>query len=106
MRSAAFMTVAFSRSSRPMEPISWLSDTGMSPSSSRTTSAAARSWRSETDANTLVTATASALPATRLRNRRSSSTPSGTISRPSNSRPPGTMASPTEIASRRSAGQS
>jgi hypothetical protein len=57
---APLRMVAFSRSSRPIEPISWLSEVCTSPSSRLTTSAATSSWRAETGANTLVIATASA----------------------------------------------
>ena len=91
--------VAFSRSSRPIEPISWLSETCTSPSSRLTISAAASSCRRETGANTLVIATPSAVPPTSPRKRAMASVSSGDRSRPSNSMPPSTIVSPTETAS-------
>src|SRR5439155_17901754 len=103
---APFSTVAFSRSSSPTEPISWLSERWTSsPSSSRAISAASSSCRSETGAKTLEIATPSTVPATLARKRRVSSASNGTRSRPSNSMPPRTIVSPPETASRRSAGQ-
>ena len=105
--SAAFSTVAFSRSIRPSEPTSWLSETATSsPSTSSERSRAARSCSAETGEKTPVTATASALPAHRLeeargrlaierRRARARRTPS----------PPPTIASPAETARRRSSGQ-
>src|SRR5579875_1793060 len=104
--SAAFRIVAFSRSSRPTEPISWLSDTWTSPSSRLTISAASSSWRADTGANTLVIATPSALPATPARNCCSASPSNGARSRPSNSMPPPMIAAPTDTAPARSAGHS
>jgi hypothetical protein len=101
---APLRMVAFSRSSRPIEPISWLSEMCTSPSSRLTTSAASSSCRGETGANTLVIATPSAAPPTSPRNRAIASVSSGDRSRPSNSMPPSTMAAPTETASARSRG--
>ena len=103
--SAPFRIVAFSRSSRPSEPISWLSETWTSPSSRLTISAAASSCRAETGAKTLVMATPSAVPATSPRNRAMASVSSGARSCPSNSMPPPTITAPAEIAVVRSAGQ-
>ncbi len=77
---AALSTVAFSRSSRPSEPISWLIETG-SPYSRLTSSSTARSCSSPAGLNTPVTATASAR--TPSRKRRIASGSSGPISRPS-----------------------
>ena len=102
---APFRIVAFSRSSRPSEPISWLSETWTSPSSRLTISAAASSCRAETGAKTLVMATPSAVPATSPRNRAMASVSSGARSCPSNSMPPPTITAPAEIALVRSAGQ-
>ena len=62
---APLRIVAFSRSSRPIEPISWLSEVCTSPSSRLTTSAASSSCRAETGANTLVITTPSAWSPTR-----------------------------------------
>src|SRR5712691_583635 len=103
---AAFRIVAFSRSSRPTEPISWLSETCTSPSSRLTTPAASSSCRGETGANTLVIATASAAAPTSPRNRATASPSNGDRSRPSNSMPPSTTVWPTETASARSGGHS
>ncbi len=103
--SAPFRMVAFSRSSRPSEPISWLSETWTSPSSRLTISPASSSCRGETGAKTLVIATPSAVPATSPRNRAIASVSSGDRSRPSNSMPPSTITAPAEIASVRSGGQ-
>src|SRR5215471_7527043 len=103
--SAPLSTVAFSRSSRPIEPISWLSETSMSPSSRLTTSAASSSCRGETGANTLVIATASAVPAVSPRNLATASASKGDRSRPSNSMPPSTITAPAETTSVRSPGQ-
>src|SRR6185312_14040965 len=102
---APFRIVAFSRSSRPIEPISWLSEMCTSPSSRLTISAAASSCRAETGANTLVMATPSAVPATSPRNRAIAPVSSGARSRPSNSMPPSTITAPAEIARVRSGGQ-
>jgi hypothetical protein len=58
---AVFKIVAISRSSRATDPISRLSETGTSPSSRLTISAASsRSCRGETGAKTLVIASPSA----------------------------------------------
>jgi hypothetical protein len=103
--SAPFRIVAFSRSSRPTEPISWLSETCTSPSSRLTTSAASSSWRGETGANTLLIATPSACPATVPANLAIASVSSGDRSWPSNSIPPSTIVAPTDTASTRSSGQ-
>jgi hypothetical protein len=96
--------VAFSRSSRPIEPISWLSETWVSPSSRLTTSAASSSCRGETGANTLVMTMPWAAPPTSPRNRAMASVSRGDRSRPSNSMPPSTIVVPTEMASARSRG--
>ena len=101
---APLRIVAFSRSSRPIEPISWLSEVCTSPSSRLTTSAASSSWRAETGANTLVIATPSAWPPTWPRNRAIASVSSGDRSWPSNSIPPSTIVAPTETAPTRSGG--
>src|SRR5581483_9740597 len=99
-------TVAFSRSSRPSVPISWLSESSTSPPRlDRTISAASSSCSAETEENTLVIATPSIEPGKESRKRRSSCAPNGTISQPLNSLPPGTIASPAEIVCRRSTGQ-
>ena len=97
--------VAFSRSSSPIEPISWLSEVCTSPSSRLTISAASNSWRAETGANTLVIATPSAPSPTSPRKRAMASVSSGDSSWPSNSIPPSTILAPTETACTRSGGQ-
>src|SRR5215470_16345400 len=102
--SAPLSMVAFSRSSRPIEPISWLSETWISPSSRLTTSAASSSCRGETGANTLVMTMPSAAPPTSPRNRAMASVSTGDRSRPSNSMPPSTIVAPTEMVSVRSRG--
>src|SRR6516164_7140540 len=102
--SAPLSMVAFSRSSRPIEPISWLSETWISPSSRLTTSAAISSCRGETGANTLVMTMPSAAAPTLPRNRAMASVSRGDRSRPSNSMPPSTIVVPTEMVSVRSRG--
>src|SRR5215470_7767575 len=102
--SAPLSMVAFSRSSRPIEPISWLSETCVSPSSRLTISAASSSCRGETGANTLVITMPWAAPPTWPRNRAMASVSRGDMSRPSNSMPPSTIVVPTEMASVRSRG--
>src|SRR5215471_14476140 len=102
--SAPLSMVAFSRSSRPIEPISWLSETWISPSSRLTISAASSSCRGETGANTLVMTMPWAAPPTSPRNRAMASVSRGDMSRPSNSMPPSTIVVPTEMASVRSRG--
>src|SRR5215475_14310609 len=102
--SAPLSMVAFSRSSRPIVPISWLSETWISPSSRLTISAASNSCRGETGANTLVMTMPWAAPPTSPRNRAMASVSRGDSSRPSNSMPPSTTAVPTEMASVRSPG--
>ena len=98
--------VAFSRSSRPTDPISWLSETCTSPSSRLTISAASSSWRAETGANTLVIATPSHRPATDDKNAATALSSKGDRSRPSNSIPPGTTTAPADTTAVRSAGHS
>jgi len=102
---APLSIVAFSRSSRPIEPISWLSEMCTSPSSRLTTSAASSSCRGETGAKTLVIATPSAAWPACPRNRAMASVSSGDRSWPSNSIPPSTIVAPTETARTRSGGQ-
>src|SRR2546421_4025479 len=102
--SAPLSMVAFSRSSRPIEPISWLSEIWISPSSRLTTPAASSSCRGETGANTLVMTMPSAAPPTSPRNRAMASVSTGDRSRPSNSMPPSTIVAPTEMVSVRSRG--
>src|SRR5215475_2682149 len=102
--SAPLRMVAFSRSSRPSEPISWLSETWISPSSRLTMSAASSSCRGETGANTLVMTMPWAAPPTSPRNRARVSVSNGDRSRPSNSMPPSTIVVPTEMVSVRSRG--
>ena len=102
---AAFSTVAFSRSSSPTVPTSWLSEMWTSaPSTARAASPTASSCSAETGAKTLAIATPSTCPAMLSRKRRAVSRSSGTISRPSNSMPPSTISSPAETVSRRSCG--
>src|SRR5215472_6094751 len=81
---APFSMVAFSRSSRPIEPISWLSETWISPSSRLTISAASSSCRGETGANTLVMTMPWAAPPVWPRNRAMASVSRGDRSRPPN----------------------
>src|SRR5499433_1329491 len=102
--SAPLSIVAFSRSSRPIVPISWLSETWISPSSRLTISAASSSCRGETGANTLVMTMPWAATPTLPRNRAMASVSRGDRSRPSNSMPPSTIVVPTEMVSVRSRG--
>ncbi len=104
---AAFKMVAFSRSSRLTLPISLEIEMGKSsPKASRTIAAARRSWLASTGENTLEMATLSHSPLICWAMRRSSSSSSGAISRPSNSWPPPTKNHWSLMAVRKSAGQS
>ncbi len=89
-RSDALMMVAFSRSSRPMRPISCESEMATSgPSSAASTAAASTSNSLFTGANTLEIATdRSPRRAMSAACRLSSSWSSGAMTRPSNSWPP------------------
>src|SRR5215470_16139043 len=98
--------VAFSRSSSPSEPTSWLSEMCTSPSSRVTISAACNSCRAETGANTLVITTPWAEPPTLPMNRASAPVSIGDRARPSNSMPPSTISAPTDTAPARSLGHS
>jgi hypothetical protein len=87
--SAAFTIVAFSRSSRPIRPISWESEIGTPGSSAARISAARSSNSMFTGEKTEETAT-ERMPRARMSSavRRSSSGSSSEMSRPSNSWPP------------------
>ena len=97
--SAAFKMVAFSRSIRPIEPISLEMDTcTSSPSTSRAMVAARSSSSLRTVENTLDTATASTRPFTPSKNARHAASSNSARRLPSYSKPPSMMSESTHTA--------
>ena len=97
--SAAFKMVAFSRSTRPIEPISLeMEMRTSSPSTSRAMAAAASSSSLRTPANTQLMATESTLPFTPSKKARHAASSKSAKRLPSNSKPPPIMAVSTATA--------
>ena len=102
--SAAFKMVAFSRSMRPIEPISLEMDTcTSSPSTSRAISAARSSSSLRTVENTHDTATASTRPFTPAKKARHAASSNTARRLPSYSKPPSMMVESTHTAAMSSA---